>query len=57
MVFKNFSFYFLDPPGFSVGRQKRYATSSHVQMTSFVKVCNVKSIEKGYACLKILNES
>ena len=41
--------------GFSVGRQKRYATSSHVQMTSFVNVCDVKSAEKRYACLKIVN--
>ena len=29
-----------------VGRQKRYATSSNVQMTSFVNVCGVKSAEK-----------
>ena len=35
---------------FSFGRQKRYATSSHVQMTSFVNVCDVKSAEKRYAC-------
>ena len=40
---------------FSVGRQKQYATSSHVQMTSFVNVCDVKSAEKRYACLKIVN--
>ena len=36
-------------------RQKRYATSSYVQMTSFVNVCDVKSAEKRYACLKIVN--
>ena len=40
---------------FSVGRQKRYATSLHVQMTSFVNACDVKSAEKRYACLKIVN--
>ena len=37
-----------EPPSFSVGRQKRYATSSHVQMTSFVHVCDVKSAEALY---------
>ena len=36
-------------------RQKCYATSSHVQMTSFVNVCDVESAEKRYACLKIVN--
>ena len=40
---------------FSVGRQKRYATSSHVQMTSCANVCDVKSAEKRYAFLKIVN--
>ena len=25
-------------------------------MTSFVNVCDVKSAEKGYACLKIVND-
>ena len=34
------------PSSYSVGRQKRYATSSHLQMTSFVNVCDVKSAEK-----------
>ena len=29
--------------------------SSHVQMTSFINVCEVKSAEKRYACLKIVN--
>ena len=41
---------FLDPL-----RQKRFATSSHVQMTSCVNVCDVKRAEKRYACLKIVN--
>ena len=45
----------LDPPVFSVGRQKRYATSLHVQITSFVNVCDVKMPEKRYACLKSVN--
>ena len=40
---------------FSVGRQKRYATSSHVRMTSFINVCDVKRAEKHFACLKIAN--
>ena len=40
---------------FSVGRRKRYATSSHVQMTPFVNVCDVKSAKKRYACFKIVN--
>ena len=30
--------------------------SSHVQMTSFVNVCDVKSAEKRYYCLKIVNK-
>ena len=29
--------------------------SSHVQMTSFVNVCDVKSAKKLYACLRIVN--
>ena len=29
--------------------------SSHVQMTSFVNVCDVNGAEKLYACLKIVN--
>ena len=28
--------------------------ASHVQMTSFVNICDVKSAEKRYACLKII---
>ena len=43
------------PSSFSVGSQNVNATSSHVQMTSFVNVCDVKSTEKRYACLKIVN--
>ena len=50
-------FFVFDPrsSSFSVERQKRYATSSHVQMTSFVNVCDVKSAEKRYPCFKIVN--
>ena len=29
--------------------------SSHVQMTSFVNICDVNGAEKPYACLKIVN--
>ena len=36
--------------GYSVGRQKRYATSSHVYMTSSVNVCDVKGAENCYVC-------
>ena len=42
------------PSSYIVGRQKRYATSSHVQMTSFINVCDVRSAEKRYACFKIV---
>ena len=37
------------------GKQKRYATSSNVKITSFVNVYDVKSAEKRYACLKVVN--
>ena len=40
---------------FSVGRRKRCVTSSHVKMTSFVNVCDVKSAEKRYDCLNFVN--
>ena len=40
---------------FSVGRRKRCATSSHVKMTTFVNVCDVKSAEKRYDCLNFVN--
>ena len=42
---------FLDPP-VSVLEDRNVM---HVQMTSFVNVCDVKSAEKRYACLKIVN--
>ena len=40
---------------FSVRRQKRYGTSSHVACVNDVIVngCEVKSAEKRYACLKM----
>ena len=28
--------------GFSVGKQKRYATSRHVYLTSYANICNIK---------------
>ena len=31
------------------------AAHFHVSLTSFVNVCDVKSAEKPYACLKIVN--
>ena len=55
MIFKNFSILFLDPPVSVLEDRKCYATSLHVQMTSFVNVCDVKTAEKRYACLKIVN--
>ena len=58
MNISNFLEFFVFVPrssSFSIGRQKRYAKSSHVQMTSFVNVCDVKSAEKRYACVKIVN--
>ena len=45
---------FLDPP-VSVLEDRNVTQSWHVQMTSFVNVCDVKSAEKRYACLTILS--
>ena len=46
---------FLDPPVSVLEKKKRYATSSHVQMTSFLNVCDITSAAKRYACLKVVN--
>ena len=56
MIFLEFFVFVPRSSSFRVGGHKRYATSSHVQMTSSVNACDVKSAEKRYACLKIVND-
>ena len=50
-----FRFCTLSPSGFSVEKQKRYATSLRVNMTSYVNVSDVKGTENRYVC-QIVNK-
>ena len=51
---RNFHFCTSSSSCFSVGSQTLYAASSHMYMTSFINICDVKSADNHYVC-KIVN--